>query len=374
MLRFFFRHRISHSAIALGAALACQFSYAVPVSLLDPALVIEGAWYAQRSPDRIVLARHAESVLADPGGGISNASRPYALTQAGVRLRFRTDSPRIVLHFAPRAGGANLSLRQGFAVHVDGREWQVAETLDVAIDAPGPGMHDYAVSLPSYRAVDLRGMQLADGFRLAAAAPDHRPVLVAIGDSNTNGLGQQSASHLGYAAVLARRRAWNLVNLGVSGAAIGPALADELAGRRVDIVTVALGFNDWYWHGATLAQAGERYGLLLERLRRAQPQALIVAITPLATSADPRRALAPYSLERLRAEITAIVLRRRAAGDTRVQVVAGDALSDTTMLVDGIHLSVEGASRYARALDKVLPEPRQARIAHTALETSRITH
>jgi hypothetical protein len=73
-------------------------------------------------------------------------------------------------------------------------------------------------------------------------------------------------------------------------------LAGELAGRRADIVSVALGFNDWYWHAGTLADTVWRFEALPARLRRAQPGALIVAITPLASTANPAGAKAPYSL------------------------------------------------------------------------------
>lgn len=343
---------------ALLLAALPHLGVAAPVSLLDRRLAVDGAWHVQRTPTRIILRRHADATLADPTAGISAAARPYALTQPGVQLRFRTDSPRVELRFAAHAGGAAMSLHQGFAVRIDGAAAFSADTLSFGIDSPGPGLHDYVVSLPSYYAVELAGMTLDDGHALVTPLDRRLPVYVAIGDSITQGLGQQSAADLGYASVVARWRGWRLVNLGVSGAAIGPAMAAELDGRRVAIVSVALGFNDWYWHSDPLDAVARRYDTLLAGLRRAQPHAEIVAIAPLLSTAAPGRARAQYSLDQLRGVIGAAVARRRAAGDRRLHLVAGDDLSDAAMLVDGIHLSAEGAARYGSALAGVLPAVR----------------
>lgn len=325
-----------------------------PVDLRDPALAVDGAWFTRRDAVRTRFERHDPRLVVDPQAGISAASLPYARTQAGVCLRLRSASPWLELNFAPRADGGQMGLRQGFAVYCDDALLQVDEALDLRIEAPAAGVHDYQLVLPSYAAVDLVRLALAPGHVLLPLAPDRRPVYVAMGDSITNGLGQQSASHLSYPFLLARRFGWQLVNLGVSGARTGPALAPTVAGRRADIVTVAFGFNDWYWSDAPLEEPLAAYAALLEGLRRLQPKALIVAITPLATSADPDRARASYPLAALRAGQRELVRAARRRGDPRMHVLDGEALSAPGMLVDGIHLSVAGAAAYAGRLAAAL--------------------
>lgn len=327
---------------------------AAGIDLRDPALAIDGAWFSQRSADRIRFERHDPRRVRDPQAGISTASLPYTRTQAGVCLRLSCASPWLELDFVPRSDGGSINLRQGFAVVCDGVLLQVGERLDLRIAAPAPGMHDYQIVLPSYAAVDLVRLALAPGHALLPLPPDKRPVYVAMGDSITNGLGQQSASHLSYPFLLARRFGWQLVNLGVSGARTGPALAPTLAGQRADVITVAFGFNDWYWSSAPLKDRLDAYASLLDGLRRVQPRALIVAITPLASTADPDRARAPYPLAELRAGQRQVVEHARRRGDRRLVVLDGEALSAPAMLVDGIHLSVEGAAAYAGRLGDAL--------------------
>lgn len=326
------------------------------IDLRDPALAIDGAWFSERGAGRIRFERHDPRRVLHPHAGISAASLPYTRTQAGVCLRLRSASPWLALAFAARADGGQMGLRQGFAVLCDGALLQVAEHLDLRIEAPAPGPHDYAIVLPSYAAVDLVRLALAPGHGLLPLPPDARPVYVAMGDSITNGLGQQSASHLSYPFLLARRFGWQLVNLGVSGARTGQALAPTVQGRRVDIVTVAFGFNDWYWSDAPLADRLAAYAALLDGLRSLQPQARIVAISPLATTTDARQARAPYSLAALRAGQRRLVEDARRRGDLRLHLLDGEALSAPAMLVDGIHLSVEGAAAYAGRLGDALAQ------------------
>lgn len=327
---------------------------AAGIDLRDPALAIDGAWFSQRSTKRIRFERHDARRVRDPQAGISAASLPYTRTQAGVCLRFCSASPWLELDFAPRADGGSIHLRQGFAVFCDGALLQVGERLDLHIAAPAPGVHDYQIVLPSYAAVDLVRLALAPGHALLPLPPDKRPVYVAMGDSITNGLGQQSASHLSYPFLLARRFGWQLVNLGVSGARTGPALAPTLAGQRADVITVAFGFNDWYWSSAPLKDRLDAFAALLDGLRSVQPRALIVAITPLASTADPGKARAPYPLAELRAGQRRMVENARRDGDRRLVALDGEALSAPAMLVDGIHLSVEGAAAYAGRLGDAL--------------------
>ena len=340
-----------------------------PVGLDHPYLVVDGAWFVQRMARRVTINRHAQHIVLDSDAGISPVSLPYAHTQAGVRLRFRSASPRIELAFEARPDGGRRGLQRGFALFANGVLVQEFDQLVFGFNAPRSGVNDYELVLPSYHAVDLIGLALAQAHALLAVAPDTRPVYAAMGDSITNGLGQQSGSHLGYAFQVSRALGWNLVNLGISGARTGPALAATLAGRKVDIVSIALGFNDWYWSASSLAERTRAYERLLDGVRKAQPDALVIAITPLATTVASQGARAPFSLAQLRDVQRACVEQRRKAGDRRMHVLDGEQLSNGGMLIDGIHLHVDGAAAYAAALGPMLARlARQHGIAATASE------
>jgi lysophospholipase L1-like esterase len=341
-----------------------------PVGLDHPHLLVDGAWFVQRKARRVTINRHAQHIGLDSDAGISPVSLPYARTQAGVRLRFRSASPRIELAFEARPDGGRRGLQRGFALFANGVLVQEFDQLAFGFNAPRSGVNDYELVLPSYHAVDLIGLALAQAHSLLAHAPDERPVYAAMGDSITNGLGQQSGSHLGYAFLVSRALGWNLVNLGISGARTGPALAATLAGRKVDVVSIALGFNDWYWSASSLAERTRAYERLLDGVRKAQPDALIVAITPLATTAASEGARAPFSLSQLRTMQKECVEKRRKAGDRRMHVLDGEQISNGGMLIDGIHLHVDGAAAYAAVLGPMLARlARQHGIAATASES-----
>jgi lysophospholipase L1-like esterase len=101
---------------------------------------------------------------------------------------------------------------------------------------------------------------------------------------------------------------------------------------------------------------------MLATLRALQPHALLVAITPIASGADPAQARAPYSLEQLREAQLDCVAQRRRAGDAQLHVLRGEILSRGAALVDGIHLGIDGAAAHADKLAAALaPLARQHR-------------
>jgi hypothetical protein len=101
-----------------------------------------------------------------------------------------------------------MGLQRGFALFANDVLQQEFEQLAFHIEGTAAGLTDYALTLPSYHAVDLVEMTVAPGHTLHALVPDARPSYLAFGDSITHGLGQQSASHLSYIRLLncARRR------------------------------------------------------------------------------------------------------------------------------------------------------------------------
>lgn len=127
-----------------------------------------------------------------------------------------------------------------------------------------------------------------------------------------------------------------------------------LAGRKVDVISLALGFDDWYWSSKPLAQCAAAYARLLAAIRKMQPDALVVAITPLASTVDIGQARAAYSLAQLRKLQRECVEQHRQAGDRRMHVLEGETMSNGAMLLDGIHLHVDGAAAYAAALGPML--------------------
>jgi acyl-CoA thioesterase-1 len=144
-----------------------------------------------------------------------------------------------------------------------------------------------------YRLVERR--RQAGGIRAADSIPVHsdwwreqrsRPgelLYVAIGDSAAQGIGasRPGRSYVGLLADHMRRvtgRSVRVVNLSISGARVGDALAKQLphvSGLRPDVMTVSIGANDIGSHFHA-----ERFEQQLERLYGALPAHAIVADVP----------------------------------------------------------------------------------------------
>jgi len=327
----------------------------ISVPLNNPNILYEGLWYPVVDSTRVIFNRHTKEVLLHPESGISATSRPYAYTQTGVRIRLKTASPFVHLEFEQREEGGHLGLENGFAIYADSSRIAIKEELSFTIDAPeSDSSVRYTILLPSIYAINLTEMILADGYQLEPIQPDNRPVYAAIGNSITHGTGHQSASFLTYPYVLADSMDWNLYNLAVAGDRTGWPISLLFKDKKVDYITILLGFNDWMWDNSPLSDKLYQYEKLLDSLLCFQPDAEIFSITPLTTTKTETQFNAPFDLQDYRTMLIRHVTRRRNLGDKNLHLIHGDSISNPSMLMDGIHLSKKGAPLFACNLkDKI---------------------
>jgi lysophospholipase L1-like esterase len=325
------------------------------VPLNNPDFLSEGLWYPVVDSTRVIFNRHTKEVLLHPESGISATSRPYAYTQTGVRIRFKTASPFVHMEFEQREEGGHLGLENGFAIYADNQQIAIKEKLNFTINTPAKDSSVvYKVLLPSLYAINLTEISIADGHHLKSVKPSKKPTYAAIGNSITHGTGHQSASFLTYPYVLADSMEWNLHNLAVAGARTGWPVSLLFKDKKVDYITILLGFNDWMWDNKPLSDKLYQYEKLLDSLLSFQPDAEIFCITPLTTTKTETQLNAPFDLQDYRTMLIRHVSRRRNLGDKNLHIIHGDSISNPSMLMDGIHLSKKGAPLFACNLkDKI---------------------
>jgi hypothetical protein len=147
---------------------------------------------------------------------------------------------------------------------------------------------------------------------------------------------------------------WNLYNLAVAGARTGWPVSLLFKDKKVDYITILLGFNDWMWDNKPLSDKLYQYEKLLDSLLSFQPDAEIFCITPLTTTKTETQLNAPFDLQDYRTMLIRHVSRRRNLGDKNLHIIHGDSISNPSMLMDGIHLSKKGAPLFACNLkDKI---------------------
>lgn len=312
------------------------------------------------------LREEAQGLFADRMnaglGGLysrSDAQVIRARAQAGVRLRFRSNTRALALGI--RFGRA---CRPFFKVDlfVDGR-FHVSAGPDSAepawqgslFKADRRRARAFELWLPYSVESWLALVELDDGAALEPLPPEPRAWL-AIGDSITQGMHATSPSRA-FAALAARQAGLGLHNVAVGGAVMEAEAGAAAAGMSWDLATVAFGCNDWN-RSRPLEEYEAAARGLLGALRAARPAAPIGLMTPLPVTGRPETNSGGAAIEDYRA-----VLRRLADGFKGVTVIEGAELipADPGLFQDGVHPNDRGMAAIAERL-----APSLAALAATA--------
>lgn len=356
--------------VAILALAVLQFCFAnaqVNIPLNNSLIYYDGVLFPIITSDSVILNRHTPLSYAEPSSGIVYA--PCNLTratQSGVRIRFKTASPKIVLNFGAQKtpegyfyNSSSTSPADGFTVSVNGVfQTTFTNTLSFTVINPQPGTSNiFEINLPVLWSVVFKGLTLDNGYTLDDAMANNLPKYAAFGTSISMGTGQNNSTQT-YPYQIAKQKNWNLYNFAVAGSTIGWQLAYNLKGKVFDYITIEQGFNNWasQFLNSTLENDLNDYGKLVDSVRKFQPNAKIYCIAPIATSfTNPKER---YSLQSFRTGINTLVSNRNKSGDNNIYFIDGSSISEPSMTADGIHLSVAGAKQLANSLVPLLG-PRQ---------------
>jgi lysophospholipase L1-like esterase len=331
--------------------LAASTRAAAAVRCDDARIEFLGVRQVVKRPDCVELLRFSDAILgqAQPK---SFYSAVKARTTSGVVITFttRSASVRVLLADLPETiRGIDVGVFQNGAFDACVSYATAPDEYAFAVASRTPGQPvTYELVLPSWANPGFRGLELDDGADLEAnPEPASRIRYAAIGDSVTHGTGQRSKSFLTYPWHVARTNGWTLYNLGIGGSTTTPEIGTELADIHPDVVTILWGYNDCGNPVFTLQDFTTRYAALLGNIRAYCPRAEVFCITPTFTENVVR---AGKSLDDYRAAIAELVAARSGAGDTRIHLLRGEAITAKEDLVDGVHLTPAGAKRFAEQL------------------------
>lgn len=328
----------------------------------DPRIEWTGAAFAKTSTELVEFCRFSDACLVSTESYFKVAN---AKTTTGVVIRFTTTSAKVTARFRVLPGenrGSRFGIRQNGRLITE-KSFSKTESnpaLEILSEAPGTAV-TYEILMPIFSNCGLTGLDVSDS-TLIANPVRTRPVYAAIGDSITHGTGQTATAET-YPWLLSNRMGWTLNNLAVGGARVSPSVGNDLKGRKIDVITIMLGFNDWNIVNDPAVYRAN-YSALLEHIRMHQADATIFCITPLPSS----RTKSPganvvTSLEPYREVVRRLVESRISTGDRRLHLIEGPSVATIADLSkDGTHLSVTGAAHVADSLEAAIKKLHSAEL------------
>jgi lysophospholipase L1-like esterase len=312
---------------------------------------------ALRSADGAVQFRRLPPALETFYHG-AEGSRIRARCTSGVRIHFISNTRRIRL--VARYGHAVAwTKKHAFDFEVDGKvvksfgspEADPGTVLsDTVFDDLDRRDRDFVIWLPHLCEAQVERMEIeTDASLREATLPSGR--WLALGDSITQGFVTDGPSET-YVALTARKLGLDFVNMGVGGATTEVALGAAAGDVPADIITVALGLNDYVTHRPS-AQFEHEVTRLLQSLREIAPHVTIAWITPIpyVGKGGVKNAAGLYL-----GDYAHII--RRVARLCRTKVIDGFSLlpEEECWFVDNCHPNRAGHALYARNLsDRLKP-------------------
>ncbi len=316
---------------------------------------------------------YTEYVNADISAGAAMFDRSVipatgSLHSPGTRINFSSDA-RVVRMAVVYFGSFAFPEAGSFRIEVDGvlREASVGEytglgprwfTLDRRLP-PATTPRSYSVIFPYASWVAFAGLELTGGQPFLLDPPPPRPSFryVAYGDSITHGFRASSTSH-GYPTRVADLRGWSVVNMGFFGRKVASADGNAVGALNGDLVTVAIGVNDFLGAGSGPTSHHAfvgRYNNFLDQLRALQPSVPVVVITPTLLNIEEVPNSLGLKLEDYRHFIRDVVAQRTPS-DPALHLVEGPLLvpAGLAFFEDGIHPTDAGFALYASSLDAFL--------------------
>jgi len=262
---------------------------------------------------------------------------------AGVRLRFRTDSPVTIVRFAP------IEEATWMDALVDGELYVTVELEKGDTEAVFPGMagteKELDIFLPQNIGMTITGLEIDSGSSFTQT-PDRRPRWLTYGSSITQCVAAQSPS-LTWPAIAAREGGMYLTCLGYSGNChMEPMVAKLIRDTEADVISLCVGINVYGAHSLSPRTFKALLIGMLVTIREKHRETPLLVMSPIyAPERETNENKLGFTLTAMREDIRSTVEMLQRRGDRHLYYLSGLELfdaADAHYLPDGLHPDAEG--------------------------------
>ncbi|MBL4699758.1 MAG: hypothetical protein JKX85_00735 [Phycisphaeraceae bacterium] len=355
--------------LALTLPVAAQSLVSVPLDSQE--ITFKGARYIeygkpyaspseQTGPQFVMPLRFSQPVLKTPIK-VSRFNSQTAQWSAGIELHLVTDSTNIVIAFKIQPARRG---RPGICqVYQDNRllkDYPIKsakknKNAQIHIKSADDKKHHYRIMLPATMALQITSLQIDKGSKLDKVSLPSKPIYVAMGDSITHGsAGIDGITTKSFAYLLATKLNYDLYNLGIGGGRVSPMLGTMLKDwKKIDLITLLIGYNDLSWAGVPVANYQKYYLDLLTEIRKSHPNTPLFCLTLTFTKLkkSPKTGITP---EEYRNVVRSLVKTFQQQGDKNIHLVEGEPLTDISGLNDPVHFNTKGNQDVAKRLGEII--------------------
>jgi len=322
----------------------------------DSRIHISGSNYVSYKNNELILHRHSDKIYQ--GTTLKNLFNPLkARSASGILISFKTASPKTKVFFKIAKGWHKnpiFSILQNDTL-IENKSFKYEDDKIISFEIKTNATKNpsvYTIALPLRTDVHFLGLELPKNDDLIDFKEEKKPIYVAFGNSITHGTGQQTTPQT-YAYQLAKNLHWELFNTAVGGSKTSKVMADMIANdfKKIDYMTILIGFNDYNGQGVDTLTFAKRYRDVLSSIRAKHSETIIYAIT-MTTTKSKHSKKSGIPVEDFRKVIRDIVRQRQANGDSNIYLIEGNQISEEADLNDNVHLSVKGAQKFAKRLTR----------------------
>ena len=316
----------------------CSFQSILPT---NSNLIFEGVNDVDVSESKATLYRFKKEYALDEVSGYYLQKRAGATS--GVKLRFKTNSPKIKAYFQENTSISDDVFWHTFDVFKNGEYQFDSQGWEIEMENPSQEMAEWSITFPTFSNAEFLKLEIINGFSLSTISKN-KPVYVAIGNSITHGMGINTYStRLTYPYILADSLGYELYNWGIGGSKIyDGVLSNFSTGLEPDLVSILWGYNDVHYSGSDAYLANNsfpQYQTILTTLLNDYPNACVLAILPTYTT-NPTNTTARTidSLKNGQLEI----IQQLQESYANLYYLNGNDYTDASGLNDDVHLNQSG--------------------------------